>query len=232
VCKIEIERLRRLVADSDSVLRKKDTVLSELEEKISKLESRLGETSRNFERQLATERLSKDSEIQSIISQHNAQLTELKRVHKALHSRQVNAMQQILSQLKAQQILREESGRMIEAQNCEEPTPGSAAEAAIVVDSFKSPPKHKSSTVVSEKIRNDRDTNVNAKSFPKDHKAVKSAHALDVTGGTDLGDIASTRGGMAKAISDQSFCSYDSLNSDNYSDSSSFGTTSIDDLNR
>merc|ERR1712070_1039017 len=56
------------------------------------------QTKRSLETQLAAEQHQREVEVQSVISQHNAQLTDLKRLHKAFHATQLQAMKQLKAQ--------------------------------------------------------------------------------------------------------------------------------------
>jgi len=213
--KEEISKLQSVLLDTEGKYQRKDVALSELKTKFSKLEAQYNESTRVLEYKLANEKSLKESEVQSIISQHNAQLTELKRVHRSLHTRQVQAMQQILSQLKAHQMLSDEAN-----QDSKVASDGSFG----VQDGSKPANKKSSSSDCYDKQKQPKE-HTKSSSSSKESKNSKTA-----VGGTGITVVASShKDGSVKGISQQSFGSVDSFISEAYSENS---TISFDDLNR
>ena len=100
--KVDISNRQRVLDDLNKALMKKDEAIADLESKYFQIESQFVRTKKDLEGRLAAEQELRESEVQNVISQHNAQLAELKRIHKAFHTRQLHAVQQIQAQNRVQ----------------------------------------------------------------------------------------------------------------------------------
>ena len=94
----EIEKLNDSLKKLQEIVEAKETSLKAIHASYKTLEALHLHTKRSLESQLDVEVRQKEMEVQRVISQHNAQLTDLKRLHKKLHATQLRAMEQLKAQ--------------------------------------------------------------------------------------------------------------------------------------
>jgi hypothetical protein len=216
-------KLETQVTDLNSNLAISKTTIDDLQAKFNKSEACLLEMKRSFEIQLNLLKEQKERDVQDVISQHNAQLAELKRIHKTLHTRHLITMQQIKYQLS----LGNQTSLDRKSESSSFETFKSDPNLESSQNQLKSTHKKSNSA---DKLKDKESSIKNVKSVNKEPKALSSK--------TDFKNIISqvklvTKTEIPNDLSQQSSDSHESLISLNTDfNDLFFEQSSMDDLNR